>query len=155
VLRDQEQQRIWFSQQSYIEKLAYSFKIYITNHIPQIPIPTSELYKNEKEAIPESIHLYQRKVDSLLYATIITQPDIVRAISKLSKFLQNPLDEHHETADQCLRYLYAIRHLAIEYDRLKDCEALLIVSDASFADNLNDRKSSQGYLIKLFGSPII
>jgi hypothetical protein len=76
VLRDREQQRIWLSQQSYVEKLAHSFKIHITDHMPQIPIPTSELYKNEKEAIPESIHLYQRKVSSHLYAAIITRPDI-------------------------------------------------------------------------------
>jgi hypothetical protein len=107
--------------------------------MPQIPITTAELGKNEKQATLESVHLYQQKVGSLLYAAIITRPDIARATSKLSEFLQNPSDKHHQAADQCLRYLYATRHLAIEYNGQKDCEALLIASDASFADNPDDR----------------
>jgi hypothetical protein len=44
--------------------------------------------------------------------------------------------------------------LAIKYDELKDCETLLIASDTSFTDSPEDRKSSQGYLIKLFGGPV-
>ena len=44
--------------------------------------------------------------------------------------------------------------MAIEYDGEKDCEALLIASDASFGDDPDDRKSSQGYLIKLFGGSV-
>jgi hypothetical protein len=154
IIRDREQQKIWLSQQSYIEKLAHSFKIRISDRMPQIPIGAPEPRKNEKEASAESIHLYQRKVGSLLYAAVVTRPDIARAASKLSEFLKNPSDEHHEAADQCLRYLYATRHLAIEYDGMEDCEALLIASDASFADDDDDRKSSQGYLIKLFGGPV-
>jgi hypothetical protein len=122
--------------------------------MPQIPITTSELRKYEGEASPQSIHFYQRTVGSELYAAIITRPDIARATSKLSEFLTNPSEEHQEAADQCLEYLYTTRHLAIEYDGLKDCEALLIASDASFADDLQNRKSSQGYLIKLFGGPV-
>jgi hypothetical protein len=115
---------------------------------------TAELRKNDKQATPESVHLYQQKVGSLLYAAIITRPDIARATSKLSQFLHNPSDEYHQAADQCLRYLYTTRHLAIQYDGDKNCEALLIASDASFADDPDDRKSSQGYLIKLFGGPV-
>jgi hypothetical protein len=61
----------------------------------------------------------------------------------LSEFLTNPSEEHYEAADQYLEYLYATRDLAIEYDGLKDFEALLLIaSDASFADDLQDRKSS-------------
>jgi hypothetical protein len=110
TLRDREQRRIWLSQQSYIEKLAHTFKIYISDRMPQIPMPTAEFRKNDKQATPESVHLYQQKVGSLLYAAIITRPDIARATAKLSQFLQNPSDEHHQAADQCLRYLHATRH---------------------------------------------
>ena len=34
------------------------------------------------------------------------------------------------------------------------CQAFLCASDASFADNSTDRKSSQGYVMTLFGGPI-
>lgn len=34
-------------------------------------------------------------------------------------------------------------------------QAMVIASDASFANNTNTRKSSQGYLISLFGGPVV
>jgi hypothetical protein len=66
----------------------------------------------------------------------------------------NPSEEYYQVADQCLRYLYTTQHLAIKYNELKDYEALLIASDASFADNPENQKSFQGYLIKLFEGPV-
>ena len=43
------------------------------------------------------------------------------------------------------------------FDGLKDPEekAFKVYTDASFADNLQDRKSTQGYLLTLFGGPIV
>ena len=74
--------------------------------------------------------------------------------AELTKYLTNPSPRHHEAADQAIRYLYATRFLSIEYSA-QDDDILVIASDASFADDIEDRKSSQGYVIKLFGGPIV
>ena len=47
-----------------------------------------------------------------------------------------------------LLYLHATKTKALQ---LGQGTGLEVASDASFADNTMDRKSSQGYVIKLFG----
>jgi hypothetical protein len=100
-----------------------------------------------------TVKSYQEKVGSILYVAINTRPDIARAAAELSKYLTNPSPRHGDAADQVIRYLYATRFLSIEYSA-ESAEILVVASDASFADDAEDRKSSQGYVVKLFGGPI-
>ena len=94
--------------------------------------------------------LYQRKVGSLLFAAIST-----RQISRSQRrSCHRPSKIHHEAADRGIRYLYRTRHLSTQYGQQSTATSLLCASDASFADNRIDRKSSQGYMMKLFGGPI-
>ncbi len=72
------------------------------NHLQLNPSPThiststNGLRPNQLTAIDEENHAYQRKVGSLLYAAVITRPDIAYAASKLSEHLRNPSAEHCE-----------------------------------------------------------
>jgi hypothetical protein len=77
--------------------------------------------------------LYQQKVGSLLFAGIST------LTAKLSRFDRRPGKAHHEAADRVIRYLYRTRHLSIQYGRQLP---LWCASDASFAENRIERKSS-------------
>ena len=74
--------------------------------------------------------------------------------SKLAEFLLNPRPVHHEAADHYIRYLQNTKNLAICFSRASE-DALVYMSDASFADHVSDRKSSQGYVMKLFGGAIL
>jgi hypothetical protein len=113
-----------------------------------MPLPSKE------ETDETGRTLYQQKVGSILFAGISTRPDIAFATAKLSQFNQRPGKAHHEAADRVIRYLYRTRHLSIQYGRQSTATSLVCASDASFADNQIDRKSSQGYMMKLFGGPI-
>ena len=102
---------------------------------------------------------YQRKMGSLLYATTTTRPDIAFAVSRLARFNQNPSQDHQRAADRVIQFLYSTRSRAICYKG--DIEGggnraylFIYTSNASFADNSVDRKSSQGYIITLFGGLI-
>ena len=113
------------------------------------------------KADPNSVKTYQMKTGSLLYAAITTRPDIAFAVSRLARFNQNPSEEYHNAADRVIRYLYNTRGWAIAYRgsvesvrRHTGARAFVCASDASFADNTADRKSSQGYVMTLFGGPI-
>ena len=112
---------------------------------------TKELLPFNGIATPSSTNLYQRKVGSALYAAVVTRPDVAFAVSRLGRFNQNPGPEHHEAIDRVLLYLHATRFLAL---RLGNGNSLRVASDASFADNSRDRKSSQGYTVTLFGGII-
>ena len=114
-----------------------------------------ELIPNPDQACPQRILHFQQKVGSLLYATVITRPDVAKTANKLSEYLCNPSKKHIEVIDRAIGYLYGTKMYAIEYDgRTKGDEIFLCASDAAFADNQVDRKSSEAYLCKLFGGPI-
>jgi hypothetical protein len=110
-----------------------------------------ELLPYKGQASPTSINHYQRKIRSLLYVAVITRPDIAFATSRLARFNINPSPEHQKEADRALRYLQGTRNLALQYGQ---GDAFEVASDASFADNTIDRKSSQAYAMKLFGGII-
>ena len=72
--------------------------------------------------------------------------------------MQNPSLAHLSEAHRVIAYLYTTRHLAIEYSAAtpdQNVKPLRIASDASFADDNATRRSTQGYLVKLFNGPIM
>ena len=50
-------------------------------------MPIDDLPPNMQQATTQETHGYQSHIGSLLFAAIITQPNIVRAASKLSEHL--------------------------------------------------------------------
>src|SRR6266702_4538541 len=145
---------------------------------PTLPSPTDLLVR--PKSLPKetaSTMLYQKKMGSVLYAATTTRPDIAFAVSRLARFNHDPSQEHHRAADRVIQYLYSTRGKAIYYggdtegtnskgrnisdkgrddgrDGRSEAQSFICASDASFADNSVDRKSSQGYIMKLFGGPI-
>lgn len=157
ILRDRRQRKLWLSQEAYIEKIANEYEIDLTGRLPDTPMAETELHPSHENADRPFVRKYQRKTGSLLYAAITTRPDIAFAVSRLARFNQNPSGEHQQAADRVIQFLYHTRSRAICYggDMEKDgARAFIIASDASFADNSIDRKSSQGYIMMLFGGPI-
>ena len=104
------------------------------------------LYSNI--ALSSQINLYQQKVGSLMYAAVISRSNIVFAVSRLARYLTNPGPLHQAAANRTLLYLRRHRDLGLQ---LGGGDEYVVASDASFADNSADRKSSQGYAMKLFG----
>jgi hypothetical protein len=148
VIRDRQRRLIWLSQSSYIEKTAALAQSKLTAHAP---MTKEELLPFDGIATTREITVYLRKIGSLLYAAVITRPDIAFATSRLARFTTNPGPEHQKAADRVLQYLGQTSTLALQ---LGGADDLRIASDASHADNTLDRKSSQGYAIKFFGGLI-
>lgn len=150
VVRDRDQGLIWLSQSAYVDKIA-KLATKDPDRWPSVPMSGPELLPNEERASVASIRRYQKKIGSILYAAVVTRPDIAFAVSRLARFNMNPSDEHHAAADKVIHYLMKTRSLALQ---LGGGDEFLVASDASFADNSIDRKSSQGYVMQLFGGTI-
>jgi hypothetical protein len=148
VLRDRENRLVWLSQSSYIDKIS---RLASTLQKNDTPMGLGELLPYDGKASAYEICSYQKKVGSLLYVAVITRPDIAFATSRLARFNINPSPEHQKAADRALCYLQSTRFLALQFGGGDDFE---VASDASFADNTLDRKSSQAYAMKLFGGLI-
>lgn len=149
ILRDRTEKKIWLSQAAYIDKIA---KLVDKHSIPHsVPMSTEELKPRKDLATPKEIQRYQRKIGSLLFAAVSTRPDVAFATSRLARFLNNPSEKHQDAADRVLLYLQSTRTLALAFGNGDD---LKVASDASFADNTLDRKSSQAFAMRLFGGLI-
>jgi hypothetical protein len=149
VIRDRQRRLIWLSQSAYIEKIS---RLAENKDLPcRTPMASTELFPFERLSELPEIRRYQKKIGSLLYAAVITRPDIAFATSRLARFLVNPGPSHQEAADRVLLYLQRTQGLALQLGGGND---LVVASDASFADNTLDRKSSQAYAMKLFGGLI-
>jgi hypothetical protein len=149
IIRLRDQYLIQLSQASYVDKisrLAYNMSV---RH--DTPMAAVELKPYTGYATPSEVNKYQRKIGSLLFAAVTTRPDIAFATSRLARFLTNPSTEHHNAADRVLLYLLKTKWMVLQSG---GGVSLQVASDASFADNTLDRKSSQGYTIKLFNGLI-
>ncbi|RYP53215.1 hypothetical protein DL770_011001 [Monosporascus sp. CRB-9-2] len=151
VIRNRSKRRIWLSQSSYVDKLAKLIEREPNSGRADTPIKNKELLPSQEIASDHSIKVYQKKIGSILYAAVITRPDIAFAASRLARFNMNPSPEHHAEANRLIRYLLETKYYALKYGGTDTFE---VASDASFADNSIDRKSSQTYVMRLFGGTI-
>ncbi|KAH9782897.1 retrovirus-related pol polyprotein from transposon RE1 [Citrus sinensis] len=91
--------------------------------------------------------LYRSIVGALLYVTI-TRPEISYAVHRLSQYMQNPLQPHWLGCKRILRYLQGTADYGIYYTT-KGRMTLTGYTDADWANNIDDRKSTGGYCIYL------
>jgi transposase InsO family protein len=153
IIRDEENEASYLCQDSYIENVAKRYDMDLSK-LPPTPCASNMKYvKYNGQASKAVIKLYQQKVGSVIYVAIITRPDVAFIAAKLSEFMQNPSPAHMQAIDRVILYLYRTRFLAICYIKKDFEDAVQASSDASFADN-PDRRSSGGFLFKLFGGPI-
>ena len=102
---------------------------------------------------PADTRLYQSAVGSLLHLSLRTRPDISFAVSLVAKFASSPTTEHWSAVKRIFRYLKGTVNLGLQYfpSKNEECEGF---ADASWADDVDDRKSTSGYVFKLSGAPI-
>ena len=102
---------------------------------------------------PADPKLYQQIVGSLQYAAGGTQPDIAYAVSTVAKFCHQPLELHMTAAKRILRYLKQTKDLNLTYVR-NSPEAIMGCSDADWAGDVQDRRSTSGNVFLLGGGAI-
>jgi hypothetical protein len=154
IIRNRAKRTIWLTQDAYIDKIAHQYGVDLETKIPETPMAEEELLPATCQADQRSIERYQKKVGSILFAATSTRPDVAFAAARLARFNQNPDQTHHKAADRVLQYLHGTRSLGIRLGGTRFLKSFLCASDASYADNTTDRKSSQGYVMMLFGGPI-
>jgi hypothetical protein len=153
IIRDRPHRKLWLSQVAYIDKICTKFLEEQDIKAVNVPLQNGNLSPYEGEASKATRALYQSIIGSIQYAAVVTRIDIAFAASRLARYNHNPAPEHMEAAKHVLRYLLNTRAYALEY-RSDGPNGPLYASDASFADN-PDRKSTQGYVMLLFGGAVV
>ncbi|GKV36956.1 hypothetical protein SLEP1_g45038 [Rubroshorea leprosula] len=93
------------------------------------------------------IKLYKQIVGSLMYMTT-TRPDIMHGVSLISKYMEHPKELHLQTAKRILRYLCGTIDFGLFYKKGDQID-LAGFTDSDYAGDLDDKKSTSGFVFML------
>jgi hypothetical protein len=115
-------------------------------------VPGTVLSKGDGKAlVDKEITWYKQLVGSLMYLMTATRPDLAFTMSRLSKFFEAPTEVHANAAKRVLRYLKGTANKGLIYGSKKTFAGY---SDADFAGDTDDRRSTGGYVFLLYGGAI-
>ena len=110
--------------------------------------------KIEKAEECEPSIKYRNLIGALLYVSSGTRPEISHSVNYLSRFQNCYTETHWKYALRILKYLYLTKGLSLQYKRNKNCELIDCYVDADLAGDNVDRKSTSGYVTRVFGNVI-
>ncbi|KAB2568562.1 Retrovirus-related Pol polyprotein from transposon TNT 1-94 [Lasiodiplodia theobromae] len=148
ITRDRLSKTMWISQESYIQRILSKHHMQDCKPIstPMEPSGASLAPRAEGQASTNLINEYQSLIGSIGYAANMTRADITYATHKLCQFTHNPSESHLNAAYRILRYLKGNPDYSIKFSASTDGELhLQAYSDAAYADNKDNRASTQGY----------
>jgi hypothetical protein len=83
-----------------------------------------------------------------------TRPDMAFAVGYLSRFMEDPRQEHMAAMKHLLRYVAGTIDYGLTYSRSNGELQLVGYSDSDMAGDIDDRKSTSGILYFLGDSPV-
>ena len=149
---------IALDQEAYIETILSRFKM---QDCKAVATPTNSSIKLTKEMSPQteeekeemSAVPYQEAVGCLMYLAQCTRPDILFAVNQLSRYNNNPGSCHWQAVKHLMRYLRGTASMKLKYSR-KGNEQIIGYSDADWATDTEDRKSTRGYIFLMQGGAV-
>ena len=137
---------IFLCQGKYASEILARFGMGSCNAVNNPMVPGTKLSSQEKgEEIDRTE--YKQLIGSLIYITT-TRPDIMYAVSFLSRFMATPKEGHLLAAKRILRYLKGTMNFGIFYKRSSD-NTLKGYTDSDFAGDLDGGKSTSGYVFMM------
>ncbi|GMF45565.1 unnamed protein product [Phytophthora fragariaefolia] len=118
---------------------------------------TPDATSPSKAGLPETndIDPYRELVGSLQCLVSASRPDIAHTVRHIGKYLSNFDHTHFAEAKRVLRYLQATKDYGLVQDVSKGTSAKLVIySDADYANDPADRRSTSGYVTMLDGNVI-
>ena len=159
ITRGRFKKTIHLSQENYIARLLEKFSLSdcFARAVPADPFTrlSKDLGQDSEEEDERLALMYREAVGSLIYAVTCTRPDIAFAVNQVSQFSCRPTRAHWEAVKRILSYLKGTSSYGITFGSNGTNERTLIAySDADFAANVDDRRSTTGVLLILNGGPI-
>eukprot|EP00253_Pinus_taeda_P006417 PITA_06417 len=100
---------------------------------------------------------YASVVGSLMYVMVCTRPDIVHAMGVLRNIMSKLGKDHLTAVKQVFRYLRGISDYGLCYQGRPGLDRVLDICgfvDTDWVGDLNQRRSTSGYVFNLFGSAV-
>ena len=138
---------IFVSQKKYVHEVLDRFQMKNCN---PVNTPTEFGLKLNKDEEGEKVNntLYKQIVGSLMYLTA-TRPDIMYAVSLISRYMESPTETHLLAAKRILRYLQGTKDFGLLYKTSEKSSKLVGFTDSDYAGDQDDRRSTSGYVFML------
>ena len=137
-------------QSHYVEKVLSRFGYDDCKPSPTPYDPSVLLQKNQQSARDQL--RYSQIIGSLMYLACATRPDISFAVSKLSRFVSNPGDDHWHALERVMRYLKGTASYGIHYSGYP--RVLEGYSDSNWISDADEIKATSGYVFTLGGGAV-
>ncbi|WKA01240.1 hypothetical protein VitviT2T_019529 [Vitis vinifera] len=97
---------------------------------------------------------YASAVGCLMNVMVCTRLDLVHVVSVVSKFLSNPRRMHWDAVKWIFRYLRGTTDYGIMFNKQQSDPSVRRYVDVDYAGDLDDLRSTTGYVFTLGGGPI-
>ena len=161
VVRDRPNRTKWLTQTSFIKKLVDDCDLTNCRSIstPMKPYPLQANIHNSREyhASKKEISSYQEILGSLQWLVTMTRQDIAYAINKLAHFNLNLTLTHFTAIQRIVRYLADTSELSVRFEpsnNLEQIDDLIEYTNASYADDVDTKRSHSSYVFLLWNEPI-
>jgi hypothetical protein len=137
-------------QSHYVEKVLSRFGYSECEHATT-PYDPSKLLKKNRRIYMDQLR-YCQITGSLMYLASARRPGISFAVSKLSRFVSNPGDDHWCALERILRYLKGTMNLGIDYTEYP--KVLEGYCDANWISDADEIYATSGYVFSLGGGVV-
>ena len=145
---------IFVHQSRYIQDVLLHFGLHDAHEVSTPADPHAKLSKTTDPNDPPIDVPYRQGVGCLMYASIITRPDIAYAVGKVSLFQERSHQSHWTVVKRIMRYLKRTQSFGLYYSGQSPPPRLLGYSDADYGGDLDDRKSCTGFVYTLGSTAI-
>lgn len=152
VNRDISKGILTLDQTEYIKTLLLRFNMQNCKSVSTPMILGNKLCKPQ-DCLDDNLYKYRELLGCLMYLSVCTRPDITYACSQLSQFTHGFDQSHWLAAKRILRYLAGTLNYKLYFYRTCNLN-LTAYADADWANDIGDRKSYTGFIIKLGNNTI-
>jgi hypothetical protein len=150
---ERSKEKIELSQEAYINLIVEKFGMKDAKIAPTpLPSKIEQLAESSESRVPfNNIKRYQKINGALIYLSNTTRPDITFSVNFLARKMSAPTQQDYLFSKRILRYLKGTSSLKLTFDKI---DKIAGYSDASYAEDKKDRKSTGGYVFKMNGGAI-
>ncbi|KAJ9542981.1 hypothetical protein OSB04_029487 [Centaurea solstitialis] len=147
----QNSEGISLCQSQYANEVLRRFEMWEANDVKNPILPGTNLMKLTSGKDVNNTK-YMSLIGSLMYLTV-TRPDLMYVVSLLSRLMGKPNEEHMAVAKRVLRYIKGTLNHGLCYKKDKS-QKLRVFTDSNYAPDLEDRRSTSGYVCLFNGTAI-
>lgn len=145
----QAEYEVFICQKKYVKEILKKFKFQECKEV-STPMNQKEKLCKEDGADKADEGYFRSLIGCLMYLTA-TRPDILNAVSILSRFMHNASELHLRAAKRIIRYVKGTSDFGVKFTWSKEFK-LVGFSDSDWGGSIDDMRSTSGYYFTLGSS---